>query len=140
MPETKNELEKKVFCANERPIHEIIADLSRPIHRQHLRTKTQGKAQITFVPWYLACKYLDHYAPGWFYEVKQVCQGMKAGDIALLVRLSIPAKDGLFYREAMALEPYSEKMYGDPYTNAEGAALRRAAAKFGLGRSLYEKE
>jgi hypothetical protein len=32
------------------------------------------------------------------------------------------------------------KGYGDPSSNAEGMALKRAAAKFGLGLYLYHKE
>ena len=34
---------------------------------------------------------------------------------------------------------FKEVAYGDPTSNAEAMALRRAAAKFGLGLYLYEK-
>jgi len=39
-----------------------------------------------------------------------------------------------------ALEAIEDpKRYGDAATNAESAALRRAAAKFGLALYLYDK-
>jgi hypothetical protein len=48
----------------------------------------------------------------------------------------------VFYREATGTEEEpdeDEKMYGDPSSNAEAMALKRAAAKFGLGLYLYQK-
>ena len=57
----------------------------------------------------------------------------------MTVRLSIPCAEGIVYREASALEPLKGSGYGDCATNAESAALRRAAAKFGLCLYLYEK-
>ena len=62
--------------------------------------------------------------------------------IVVTVRLSIVAAEGVFYREATGTEEEpdeDEKMYGDPSSNAEAMALKRAAAKFGLGLYLYQK-
>lgn len=47
--------------------------------------------------------------------------------------------DGSFSREATGCELLDCGSYGDPVSNAEAMAFRRAAAKFGLGRSLYDK-
>ena len=55
------------------------------------------------------------------------------------VRISIPCLEGTVMREATGIEPLDVKGYGDPSSNAESMALRRAAAKFGLGLYLYEK-
>lgn len=83
----------------------------------------------------------------------------------LTYRLSLYAQEGIFFREATgtellkeekalkadygktmrdeqgnALTTIGELAYGDPSSNAESMALRRTAAKFGLGLYLYSKE
>jgi len=83
-------------------------------------------------------------------------------------RLTIPTAEGNIYREATGTEllkedkdvwigekPNRQKLkddlgrpvtesrelaYGDPSSNAESMAFRRAAARFGLGLYLYEKK
>ncbi len=120
-----------------RSIREIITDLSKPIHPKHLKTRKQSGKDLTFIPWYLAVKYLDHFAPGWNYEVRAMTQ---VGDaVAITVRITIPCLEGLVYREATGYEPLEVKGWGDPMSNSESMALRRAAAKFGLGIYLYDK-
>jgi len=73
--------------------------------------------------------------------------------VFIVGRLSIPCADGDVWREATGTECLKEiktdkgtgeviikeLAYGDPTSNAEAMALRRAAAKFGLGLYLYEK-
>jgi hypothetical protein len=127
-----------------RPIAEIIADLSKPIARQHLKTKEVNnrksgtKSQLIYIPWHYAIKYLDFYAPGWSYEVRAITP--IAGAVALTVRISIPCAEGIVYREATGIEDEETSSFGDPTSNAESMALRRAAAKFGLGLTLYDKK
>jgi hypothetical protein len=118
-----------------RPIHDIIVDLSQPVNPRRLKTRKQGGKQITYLPWYQAIRYLDHYAPGWSYEVRSV---NTVGDaVAITARISIPCAEGIVWREATGYEPITVKGYGDPTSNAESMALRRAAAKFGLCLYLY---
>jgi hypothetical protein len=97
-------------------------------------------------------KLLDFYAPGWEGQVV----GMHAtGDrFFVTCRITIHATEGTFSREATGTEVLKEEVtdkrtgdrflrelaYGDPSSNAESMAFRRAAAKFGLGRYLYEKK
>jgi hypothetical protein len=120
-----------------RSIQAIIADLSQPVNPRRLRTRMQGGKQITYLPWYQAVKCLDHFAPGWTYEVRSVVQ---IGDaVSITVRISIPCIEGIVWREATGIEPLKVKGYGDPTSNAESMALRRAAAKFGLCLNLYGK-
>jgi hypothetical protein len=114
-----------------RSINDIISDLSKPIKARHLRQKMRAGQRLDFIPWYHAVKYLDLHAPGWSYSVRSVTWNNE-GRLVLTVRLSIPCLEGLVYRD--------ERMYGDPSSNAESMALRRAAAKFGLGLYLYNKE
>lgn len=120
-----------------RTLAEIIADLSRPIAPEDLGHMKRGSADLSFIPWYRAIKYLDDYAPGWSYEVRAITP--VPGSVALTVRITIPCAEGLVYREATGIEEEEVKGYGDPTSNAESMALRRAAAKFGLGLYLYDK-
>jgi hypothetical protein len=125
-----------------RSIGEIINDLSKPIKGRHLRQKMRGGQVLDFIPWYHAIKYLDLYAPGWSSEIRQVVWSNE-GRLILTVRLAIPCLEGIVYREATGTEEEpeeGERMYGDPSSNAESMALRRAAAKFGLGLYLYHKD
>jgi hypothetical protein len=118
-------------------ISDIIADLSRPVNPQRLKQRSQGGKTLTYLPWFQAVRYLDYHAPGWSYEVRSIAQ---IGDnLTMTVRISIPCAEGIVFREASALEPLKGSGYGDACTNAESAALRRAAAKFGLCLSLYDK-
>ena len=126
--ETSNEL---------RSIRDIVKDLSKPIAQKHLRKRRQGGKEILYLAWHDAVKYLDHYAPGWCYEVRSI--DSIAGKLILTIRLSIPSLEGIIYREATGQEDEDKENYGDSSSNAESMALRRAAAKFGLGLSLYDQ-
>jgi len=136
MSEPKSLPEAKV-----KTIAEIIRDLAKPIKDEHLEHKKQGGADITFLPWYRACDYLDFRAPGWTYSITR-CE-THGVMLLITVRLSIPALDGLYWREATGNEEIPQdaaarkKLFGDEYSNSESMALRRAAAKFGLARALY---
>lgn len=121
-----------------RSIKDIIADLSRPVNPKRLKQRTQGGRTLDYIPWYQAVRYLDNYAPGWRYEIRSVNQ---VGDnLVMVARITIHCAEGEVWREASALEKIEDpKRYGDAATNAESAALRRAAAKFGLCLNLYDK-
>jgi hypothetical protein len=120
-----------------RSIRDIVKDLSKPVAKRHLRTRKQGGKDLTYISWYDAVKYLDHYAPGWCYEVRSM--NSVGGKLILTIRLSIPCLEGMIFREATGQEEEETTSYGDSSSNAESMALRRAAAKFGLGLYLYDK-
>jgi hypothetical protein len=120
-----------------RPLGDIIADLSKQIAPEDLESRKQGGTTLFYISWHRALKYLDRYAPGWSYEVRNIYH--LAGRVALVVRISIPCAEGIVYREATGQEDEEKAGYGDPTSNAESMALRRAAAKFGLGLYLYDK-
>jgi hypothetical protein len=143
-------------------IDQIIAALSRPLPKSVLDTKKRGGNSIAYLPWYEANRILDKYAPGWKWEV---CSLHSTPDRLFLTgRLTIPTRNGEVYREATGCEllkdykpikngngdtikddfdrPVLEAVelaYGDPSSNAESMAFRRAAARFGLGLYLYAK-
>jgi hypothetical protein len=119
-----------------RPINDIIRDLSKEIPQTRLKSKTVGGKPITFIPWYHATSLLDYYAPGWEYTV--TVQHI-AEKVVAIASISIHAKEGTITREATGYEDDDKEGYGDPFSNSESMALRRAAAKFGVGRYLYHK-
>lgn len=120
-----------------RSIRDIVKDLSKPIAQKHLRKRKQGGKEILYLAWHDAVKYLDFYAPGWKYEVKRI--DSIAGKLILTVRITIECLEGIVYREATGQEDETLDAYGDSSSNAESMALRRAAAKFGLGIGLYDQ-
>ncbi len=129
--------ETKQDAGNLRSIREIVKDLSKPIAQKHLRKRRQGGKEITYLAWHDAVKYLDHFAPGWCYEIRSI--DSVAGKLILTIRLSIQSLEGVIYREATGQEDEDLESYGNSSSNAESMALRRAAAKFGLGLSLYDQ-
>jgi hypothetical protein len=134
-----------------RSINEIISDLSKPISARHLQTKRQGGTDLTFIPWYHAVSYLDLYAPGWSYDIEyqghtpeptKLTTDKKShrGKVIVKTTITIPCLEAPEFgivRSALGIEDDVVTGYGDPTSNAESMALRRAAAKFGLGRYLY---
>src|SRR5215510_10324319 len=120
-----------------RSIKDIVADLSKPVNPKRLKQRQQGGRTLDYLPWYQAVRYLDKYAPGWRYEIRSVSQVGET--LVMTVRITVPCAEGEVWREASALEPLKGSGYGDAATNAESAALRRAAAKFGLCLYLYDK-
>jgi hypothetical protein len=120
-----------------RSIKDIIRDLSAPLAKRHLKTRRQGGTELTYIEWHTAVKYLDLFAPGWSYAVKSVAQ--VGALVTVVASISIPCSEGIVTREATGCEDADAKGYGDAVSNSEAMALKRAAAKFGLGLYLYQK-
>ena len=136
-----------------RPLAQILADLAKPIPTKYLQGRKQGGTQLTYLPWFRCVTLLDRCTGGhWDYAIAQL--HTTSDRIFLTARISIYAAEGTFSREAtgteLLKEEYFDKQtqttkrrelaYGDASSNAESMALRRAAAKFGLGLYLYEKD
>lgn len=129
--------EKPNYQVGERSIKEIIADLSKPIPASVLKTKKVGGQEITYIAWHTAIKFMEAYAPGFCYEIRNVQQ--TADNVIITARITIRASDGEFYREATGIEGVDVNGWGDAASNASSMALRRACAMFGLGLYLYNK-
>ena len=129
--------QQQTFKPGERSINDIVGDLSKSVAARHIQQKKQGGATIDFISWYHRIKYLDHFAPGWNYEIRDISN--IAGKLIITVRITIPCAEGEVYREATGQEDETKDTYGDSSSNAEAMALSRASAKFGLGLYLYEK-
>ena len=115
---------------------DTLRRIGQPVPSGLVSHKTLKGSQISYIAWYDACDLMDERAPGWSYEVRDVLD--IAGKVALVVRVSVPCDDGTLSRDATGNEDDTVKGYGDPLSNAESMALRRAFAKFGLGRELYQ--
>jgi hypothetical protein len=122
-----------------RSIKDIITDLSKPLAQRHLKTKpaTKQGGQLTYIEWHTAVRFLDHFAPGWSYNVRSV--QLVGSLVTVIASISIPCLEGIITREATGCEDVNAKGYGDAVSNAEAMALKRAASKFGLGLYLYSK-
>ena len=121
-----------------RPLVDILADLQKPVPTRLLKSKKMGGSNITYLPWFRVVKLMDFYCPGWEYEITD--KTITDEYVMLTVRVWINAMEGKYFREATGIEKLKTSSFGDPTSNAESMALRRACAKWGLGLDLYEKE
>lgn len=128
-------------------LSEIIFALSRPIPESCLSFRRQSGQILPYISWHTAVKILNKYALGWHWEISKM--EMSPDRLFTIGRLTLPTKDGNICREATGTELLKrlndngekvELAYGDPSSNAESMAFRRAAAKFGLGLYLYERD
>lgn len=147
-------------------IRQVQEALSRKLPPSVLKTRKQGSANLTYIPWYVVNQILDKYAPGWTWEITNMVA--TADRLIVTGRLTIPTAEGNVYREATGTELLKEEKeiwvgekpnrkplkddigrtvtesrelaYGDPASNAESMAFRRAAARFGLALYLYDKD
>ena len=120
-----------------RPLKDIYADLKKPPKQRHLLTKqVPGKYNATYMPHTWIRNYLDHYAPGWSWQVD-----IKGVDGKIYVRgtLTIHGLDGSVARDGLGNESEDVSSYGDPSSNAEAQALRRAAMSHGFCRALWDR-
>lgn len=129
---------------------QIQGTLSRELPQSLLSSRSQGGKAIYYLSWPTIAGILDKYAPGWCWEIEAT--SFTSDRIFVVGRLSIQTADGVVTRSATGTEELKrskfnkqtqrtelvELAYGDPSSNAESMALRRAAAKFGLGRYLWE--
>jgi len=74
----------------------------------------------------------------WNWEVRDINQ--VGNRIVLIGALTISGTDKALTMMATGSEDISISDYGDPSSNSEAMAMRRCAAKFGLGRDLWKKK
>jgi hypothetical protein len=114
---------------------ETLSELHRPIDPRHFKTRKQGSATLTYVPWATLAKHLHHRAPGWCFEIQSVQE--VGGSVVVTGRLTIPTTDGLLHYSAVASEPLESKSQAPAAEVAASSCLRRAAALAGLGLELW---
>jgi hypothetical protein len=77
-----------------RSIQQIVSDLSRPVADRHIRTRKQGGSTLSYIEWATAANYLDHFAPGWSWQIISVAEHV-SGLTVVHGALSIPAAEGV---------------------------------------------
>ena len=121
-----------------RPWAKIREALQKPVPPRHIESKTLKGNRIDFVPWYRLQKILDHYTGGWWeYVIEEGHQ--EGGQHVTTVTISVIAAERTVSRQGRGYEESSTDSFGDPYSNAESQAFRRACARFGLGLDLWDK-
>ena len=132
----------------ERSLIDILKDFSKPIPPEYLKTKPvfkrnrqTGKSEktgdVTYAPWGAYINILLQYAPGYSWEIRTQYLTDK---VIVEGRLTISAKEGSFVYESTGVQDISSNNYGDALYDAEASAMRRAAAKAGLGLHLWSNE
>lgn len=145
-PQEPNGFRPSPWEVGQRTIKEIVEALAKPLAQEHIKMKIVGKGdrqtEVPYIPWYVVVKVLDYHAPGWGWKITSIVPIQ--GRVALSGRLTIPANEnGVIVRyshDATGTEPNETDAYGDPVSNSESMAFRRAASKFRLGLFLYERE
>ncbi len=132
----ENPLELEIRESDEayaRPLSQILTDLRRPIPGHIVHTRQAGGRRIKYLTMQDTIAILDQYAPGWEGTITNIYSSRDRIHIAY--RITIHAKEGKFSREATGSSTMEPNAQNDPSSSAESAALRNAAAKFGL--ALY---
>jgi len=122
-------------------LQEILKSFGQPfdsyIEKKPIYKDKKKIGDVDYIPWFSLCDILDTHAPGWEWDI--TCD--YHGDRTVVVgRLTIHGTDGSLTRSATGNETNDCGNYGDPVSNAEAMALRRAAAKFGIARYLWAKD
>ena len=121
-------------------IAEIIRRLKEPVDPRLISQKKVGGNVIDFISWYKYCDLLDERCglSNWSWEVLS----MTVTDERIFItgKLTIYGDDRSLCQMATGTEILNCNSYGDPSSNAEAMALRRACAKFSLARQLWEKK
>jgi hypothetical protein len=131
---------------------EIIQRLKEPVAPSLISQKKVGNSKIDYIAWFDYCDLLDDRIGlgQWQWEIVQIftsennkmIEGKLIPDNRLFVtgKLTIFGDDRTISQMATGTEILNCSSYGDPSSNAEAMALRRACAKFGLARYLWDKE
>lgn len=114
----------------------ILASLSEPLAENLVKQRVGWRDQmgeeqlVDYIEWYTAADILDRVCSGWSHEVRNITV---IGDlVAVTAAITINGVTRCGVGVGSALEEKGIK-------GAEHDALKRAAVKFGLARSLYHK-
>lgn len=129
MPTLKEKLEKLEMF----PIPQEIISY---IEKQSPNGKFGEYVEFPYLKWDVICNILDTLIGMDSWEWQIVSQGSIQSRHILVGRLTIHGDDRSISRDATGTSEAHTKV-GDPISNSEAMAFRRAAAKFGLGRSFW---
>jgi hypothetical protein len=107
------------------------------IEQKPVYSKGSKSGTVEYIPWFSLCDILDTYAPGWEWSITCDYHGDRT---VVIGTLTIHGSDRSISRSATGNEDSNCGNFGDPCSNAEAMALRRACAKFGIARYLWAKD
>lgn len=121
-------------------IAEMLRVLKEDVPFETLSTLNKGNNTIYYLSWYDLADLLDDRIGlgNWSWEVVSITTTDK--DLFLTGKLTIFGDDRTLSQFSTGTEKLNCSSYGDASSNAESMAFRRAAAKFGVCRYLYDKE
>ncbi|GAB4211797.1 MAG: hypothetical protein OHK0012_04900 [Synechococcales cyanobacterium] len=109
--------------------------LNQPTDPSLIRHRRQGGTDIDYLEWFTVNRILDLHCPGWSGEAVVSV----AGDTVIVTyTIKIPTTEGVVSRSAVGSEKLGSGF--DPVASAEQQAFKRAAARFGVGLDLYDKD
>ncbi|MEW6208786.1 MAG: Rad52/Rad22 family DNA repair protein [Acidobacteriota bacterium] len=123
------------LTVEEKEFRVILEELSRPLPESAIRQRVgwvdaEGEHWIDYIEWQTAADMLDRVCADWSYEVRDVTV---IGDmVAVTAAITIKGVTRCGVGVGSAADEKGIK-------RAETDALRRAAVKFGLARSLYQR-
>lgn len=117
-----------------------LVAMQQPIPKECYQFKSKGGTKITFVSWYMLCDLLDSRVGlgCWSWDVINITCTDKY--LFLTGKLTIYVDGQGLSMCATGSELLNCTSFGDPSSNAEAMALRRACSKFGMGRELWHKD
>lgn len=107
--------------------------------REFVKQRKQGGNDISYLEWHVVNRLLDQLTGG-NWDGYVVGRELIADRMVVTYRIVVHCSDGDIVREATGGEEEDMKGYGDFMSNAEAMAFKRAAARLGLGLSLYAKD
>ncbi|MEM6327432.1 MAG: hypothetical protein AAF791_09975 [Bacteroidota bacterium] len=124
-----------------RPLADIYTDLREDPPASKLATKSTGRFSATYMHHAVVRDFLDLYAPGWEWTVRLQHIGGLLYCIGTLTLWGTDAEGRMVSvsRDGTGNERDEVSGYGDPSSNAEAQALRRAAMAHGFCRALWRK-
>ncbi len=138
LPPTRSELRRLVASGQNlganRPLEQIVADLSWPVPAEYLDWK-EKPALIPYIGHDTITWVLNYVAPDWSNttEITQV------GNLAVCtITLTIPTATGPVTRQSTGSANLDDESFGGPICEAEAQAWRRVLRLFGLGLYLYD--
>lgn len=137
--------------SGDRTLTRMMALFRQEVPDRLISLKEVSGTHLPYLTWYVVTAILDHMAPGWEWTLEEPTLHLtglpSVGIVVVRGTLTLTHSQGKTPRDGMGNEPLVTKeelkglrRYGDPYSNGESMAIRRAAVKFGLGRKLYDKE
>lgn len=121
-------------------LQSMLLALAEPVPPEFISKRKQTGQCILYIAWYDLISLLQQRAgiDGFSWAITDTKQ---VGERFVMTgRLTIYGEDGSRSMDATGQEVLKCTSYGDPSSNAEAMALRRACAKFGLGLVLWQKE